>query len=215
MAINFNLFFNGTRKDVPAALAARQEVLLNGAVLKFQETEYHVQILSTRTEDGEKARLTFVAYTATKHEIRYFDEEKPNSFQYIGDKKLNERTFPLTMLFYNVITQGEIVEGAEKPIFGGVLTAEEETFYATHEALKPRLPVVEEEPPADPGPVDPPAQAGWTKIQKFIALCLVTASLATLAVGAKKVKQHYNIKMPQLPTIQQIKDLWNRRTAQA
>ena len=197
---------------MPPALEAKKEALLNGAVLKFREQEYHVQILSTRTESGEKARLVFVSYTTEKHEVRYFDDAgKFNTFKYIGTKALKDRTFPLAMLFHDVIIKGEIVVGAEKPVFGGALTAEEKAFYQAHEALKPRLPVVEK-PPA--GPLGPPAQAGWTKTQKFVALCFSVVILSALTVGAKKVKQHYNITMPQLPTIQQIKDAWSRRTAQ-
>ena len=80
MTVNFNLFLDSRRNLT--TLPAKEKALLQGAVIEHSGQKYHVQILSTRTEDGENARLIFRMYTGTKHEIRYFDEAKKGNFTY-------------------------------------------------------------------------------------------------------------------------------------
>jgi hypothetical protein len=137
MTVNFNLFLNSRRNLT--TLPAKEKALLQGAVIEHSGQKYHVQILSTRTEDGENARLIFRMYTGTKHEIRYFDEAKKGNFTYIGEKKLADRAAPLTQTFYKIILEGTITEDADALIFEGELTVEETEFYKTHQNLMPQV----------------------------------------------------------------------------
>ena len=198
MAINFNLFLD-SRRGLDT-LPAKEAALLQGAVIEHSGQRYHVQILSTRTEDGEKARLIFRMYTGTKHEIRCFDEGKKGHFTYIGDKGLADRAAPLTKTFYKIILEGTIIEEAETLIFGGALTAEETGFYETHQELMPSVKEAEEEEIIHPEPT-----TGWTRPQKASALIVMVLGTITIAYGAKKVATHYDLKAPKMPTLEDLK----------
>jgi hypothetical protein len=123
MTVNFNLFLDARHNLT--AFSAKEQALLQGAVIEHSGQRYHVQMLSTRTPDGEKARLIFRTYTTTRHEIRYFDESSKTHSRYIGEKDLANRAFPLTQKFYQTFTDGIITEDADPLIFGGELTVEE------------------------------------------------------------------------------------------
>ena len=217
MTVNFKHFLD-SRRNLDS-LPAKEEALLQGAVFEHIGQRYHVQILPTGTENGEKASLIFRIYTGTKHEIRCFDEV--NAYcTFIGEKRFEERAAPLTQTFYNIILLGTITEETEDLIFGGKLTAEETKFYKTHQELMPRMTeevdkviityayaasYAGEGHQKGNGGRGEPLNTGWTSPQKASLLLVTILATMTIVYGAKKAVNHYDLKAPNVPTLEDLK----------
>ena len=201
MTINFNHFF--ASHAVLDALQAKKAALMAGTVIEHNDKRYYFQILPTTTEDGLKTRLIFQAYTETGHEIRYYDQGSSRA-AFIAGSGFGNGAIPMGTRFFEVIIQGNIVEEAEEIIFQGNLKGAETAFYEANEELaKPRVPEVEEEAVDEIPP--PVTTTGWTRPQKASLLVVTVLATMTIAYGAKKVVNHYDLKAPKMPTLEDLK----------
>lgn len=202
MAVNFNHFF--ASHAVLDALQAKKAALMAGTVIEHNDKRYYFQILPTTTEDGLKTRLIFQAYTETGHEIRYYDQGSSRRAAFIAGSGFGNGAIPMGTRFFEVIIQGNIVEEAEEIIFNGNLKGAETAFYEANEELaKPRVPEVEEEAVDEIPP--PVTTTGWTRPQKASLLVVTVLATMTIAYGAKKVVNHYDLKAPKMPTLEDLK----------
>ncbi|WP_316358235.1 hypothetical protein [Candidatus Neptunichlamydia sp. REUL1] len=199
MTVNFNHYFKESK--VTGALKEKEAALLEGAVIEYQDKRYHFQILPTTTETRLKTRLIFQAYTETRHEIRYYDKGESKA-GFIGGSRFGNGAIPIGTRFFEVIIKGNIIKEAEEIIFKGNLQEAETTFYAAHEGLPAPKKAVEEEEEVI---IPPVTTTAWTRPQK--ASLLVAAVLATMTItyGAKKMVNHYDLKAPKMPTLEDLK----------
>lgn len=200
MAVNFNHYF--TSPHVIGPLKEKEAALLEGTVIEHNAKRYHFQILPTTTEDGLKTRLVFQAYTETGHEIRYYDQGNSRA-EFIAGSGFGNGAIPMGTRFFEVIIQGNIVEEAEEIIFKGNLKGAETAFYEAHEGLPaPKKAEVEEEEEVI---IPPVTTTEWTRPQKASLLVVTVLATMTIAYGAKKMVNHYDLKAPKMPTLEDLK----------
>lgn len=149
-----------------------------------------------------KSRLIFQAYTGTRHEIRYYDQGSSRA-EFIAGSGYGNGAIPMGTRFFDVIINGNIVEDAEEIIFKGNLAEGETAFYDAHEGLtKPKAEeiVVEEEEI-----LPPETNTGWTRPQKASLLVVTILATMTIVYGAKKAVNHFDLKAPKVPTLEDLK----------
>lgn len=206
-SINFNLFFRV--KDVNIeTLAAREQALRSGAVLEHRGKRYHVQILCTPAEGDVPSKLFFRIYTESRHEIRCFEAGNKGKALFAGEKNFENCAIFQAKTFYNVITNGTIIEHPEALIFNGELNAEEQAFCETHLQPMPKedegieIEVVPDQ--VEDAPVDPK----WTRNQKGSALMIAVIATIAIGYGTKIAAKRWNLNaptMPKLPTLEELK----------
>jgi len=206
-SINFNLFLRGKEVSIET-LVAREQDLRNGAVLEHKGKRYHVQILCTPAEGDMPSKLFFRIYTKSRHEIRCFEAGNKGKALFAGDKNFENCAIFQTKNFYNVITNGTIIEHPEELLFKGELNAEEQKFCETY--LQP-IPQEDEviEIEMEPNQAEEPSvDPKWTRNQKGSALMIAVIATITIGYGTKVAAKRWNLNaptMPKLPTLEELK----------